>query len=66
MSFAQLSFRESLRDIEYCLSSIQSKLYRCGIKSEIARSTLADANENRDWRIYVDVAKALMKSPKSG
>jgi len=61
MSFAQLSFRESLRDIEYCLSSIQSKLYHCGIKSEIARSTLADANENRDWRIYADVAKALMK-----
>src|SRR5689334_1556677 len=61
MSFAQLSFRESLRDIEYCLSSMQSKLYHCGIKSEVARSTLADANENRDWRMYADVAKALMK-----
>jgi hypothetical protein len=61
MSFAQLSFRESLRDIEHCLSSIQTKLYHCGIKSEIARSTLADANENRSWRIYADVAKVLMK-----
>lgn len=61
MSFAQFSFRESLRDIEYCLSSMQTKLYHCGIKSGVARSTLADANENRDWRIYADVAKALMK-----
>lgn len=61
MSFAQFSFRESLRDIEYCLSSMQSKLYHCGIKSEVARSTLAEANENRDWRIYADLAKVLMK-----
>jgi len=61
MSFAQFSFRESLRDIEYCLSSMQTKLYHCGIKSQVARSTLADANENRDWRIYEGVAKVLMK-----
>lgn len=61
MSFAQLSFRESLRDIECCLSSMQTKLYHCGIKNVVARSTLADANENRSWQIYADTAKALMK-----
>lgn len=61
MSFAQLSFRESLRDIECCLSSMQAKLYHCGIKTVVARSTLADANENRNWQIYADIAKALMK-----
>lgn len=61
MSFAQLSFRESLRDIECCLSSMQAKLYHCGIKTVVARSTLADANENRSWQIYADTAKALMK-----
>jgi hypothetical protein len=60
MSFAQLSFRESLRDIECCLDSMRTKLYHCGIKSVIARSTLADANENRNWKIYSDVAKLLM------
>jgi hypothetical protein len=62
MSFAQLSFRESLRDIECCLSSMQTKLYHCGIKTVVARSTLADANENRSWEIYADTAKALMKT----
>lgn len=61
MGFAQLSFRESLRDIQCCLSSIQNKLYHCGIKSEVARSTLAKANEKRDWQIYADMAKSLMK-----
>jgi hypothetical protein len=61
MSFAQLSFRESLRDIECCLNSMQAKLYHCGIKSTVARSTLADANENRSWEIYAEVAKQLMK-----
>ena len=61
MSFAQLSFRESLRDIECCLGSMRTRLYHCGIKSEVARSTLADANENRSWKIYADVAKELMK-----
>lgn len=54
MSFAQLTFRESLRDIESCLHAISHKLYHCGVKSKIAKSTLADANESRDWRIYAD------------
>jgi transposase len=61
MGFAQLSFRESLRDIECCLDSMKTKLYHCGIKNTIARSTLADANENRNWQIYADVAKLMMK-----
>lgn len=61
MSFAQLSFRESLRDIECCLGSMRTRLYHCGIKSEVARSTLADANENRNWQIYADMANELMK-----
>ena len=61
MSFAQLSFRESLRDIECCLNSMRTRLYHCGIKSEVARSTLADANEKRSWRIYADMANELMK-----
>lgn len=61
MSFAQLSFRESLRDIECCLSSMQAKLYHCGIKTVVARSTLADANEKRSWQIYADTAKVLME-----
>lgn len=61
MSFAQLSFRESLRDIACCLGSVQRKLYHCGIRSEVARNTLAKANENRSWVIYADMAKLLMK-----
>ncbi len=61
MSFAQLSFRESLRDIECCLSSVQKKLYHCGIKSEVARSTLAKANEQRSWEIYAGMAQLLIK-----
>jgi transposase len=61
MSFAQFSFRESLRDIECCLSSVQRKLYHCGIKSEVARSTLSKANENRSWRIYADFSDGLIK-----
>jgi len=51
MAFAQLTYRESLRDIETCLPSIGSKLYHIGFRSKVARSTLADANETRDWRI---------------
>lgn len=62
MSFAQFSYRESLRDIEYCLGSIQKKLYHCGIKSEVTKSTLADANEKRNWKIYADFARGLMKN----
>jgi len=62
MSFAQFSYRESLRDIECCLVSMQKKLYHCGIKSEVTRSTLADANEKRSWNIYADFADSLMKN----
>ena len=61
MSFAQLSYRESLRDIEFCLAGMQSKLYHCGIKNKIARSTLAKANENRTWKMYADFAQVLIK-----
>lgn len=60
MAFAQLSYRESLRDIEVCLGAQQSKLYHMGIRSTVARSTLADANERRDWRIYADLAQTLI------
>ena len=60
MSFAQLTFRESLRDIEACLRSVPEKLYHLGFRGHIARSTLAEANENRDWRIYADFAQALI------
>jgi hypothetical protein len=60
MAFAQLTYRESLRDIETCLQSIGSKLYHMGFRSKVARSTLADANESRDWRIYVDFAQVLI------
>ena len=51
MAFAQLTFRESLRDIEACLSALDSHTYHMGIRSPVRRSTLADANEKRDWRI---------------
>jgi hypothetical protein len=61
MSFAQFSYRESLRDIEYCLDSISSKLYHCGIKNRVTRSTLSDANRDRDWSIYADYAQILIK-----
>ena len=58
MSFAQLTYRESLRDIVACLKAMQPKLYHIGIRGRsIARSTLADANEKRDWRIYADFAQ---------
>jgi len=60
MAFAQLSYRESLRDIEACLRAVQSKLYHMGIRARVAKSTLADANENRDWRIYADFAQILI------
>ncbi len=56
MAFAQLTYRESLRDIEACLAAQQNKLYHMGIKEAVARSTLADANERRDWRLYADFA----------
>ena len=60
MAFAQLSYRESLRDIEVCLRAVPSKLYHMGIRSPISRSTLAHANETRDWRIYADFAQVLI------
>jgi hypothetical protein len=61
MAFAQLTFRESLRDIETCLRAYASKLYHLGIRGGVARSTLADANEKRDWRIYQDFALSLIQ-----
>lgn len=60
MAFAQLTYRESLRDIEACLRAQESKLYHMGIHGKVSRSTLADANEKRDWRIYADLAQALI------
>jgi len=60
MAFAQLTYRESLRDIETCLRALQPKLYHTGLRGRIARSTLADANETRDWRIYADFAQTLI------
>src|SRR5438445_3411454 len=59
MAFAQLTYRESLRDIEACLRSMQSKLYHRGFRGNVFRSTLADANESRDWRIYADFAQSV-------
>ncbi len=60
MAFAQLTYRESLRDIEACLRSMSGKLYHMGFRSRVARSTLADANESHDWRIYADFAQVLI------
>jgi hypothetical protein len=60
MAFAQLTYRESLRDIETCLRALGSRLYHLGIRGHVARSTLADANEARDFRIYADLAQALI------
>ncbi len=60
MAFAQLTYRESLRDIEACLQAQQNKLYHMGIRSDVSRSTLAYANETRDWKIYADFAQVLI------
>lgn len=60
MAFAQLTYRESLRDIEACLRAQQSKLYHLGIRSAVARNTLANANGVRDWRIHADFAQSLI------
>lgn len=60
MAFAQLTYRESLRDIEACLRSQSGKLYHMGMRSPVSRSTLAEANEHRDWRIYADFAHYLI------
>jgi len=60
MAFAQLTYRESLRDIEVCLRSMSGKLYHVGFRGQVSRSTLADANETHDWRIYADFAQVLI------
>lgn len=60
MSFAQLTYRESLRDIEACLRAAHKKLYHMGIRSKVSRNTLANANQVRDWRIFADFAQALI------
>lgn len=60
MAFAQLTYRESLRDIECCLRAMRGKLYHMGIRGKVSRSTIAYANENRDWRIYCDFAQILI------
>jgi hypothetical protein len=65
MGFAQLTYRESLRDIETCLRALGSKLYHSGIGQPTARSTLADANEKRDWRIFSDFAHVLIKQARA-
>jgi hypothetical protein len=65
MMFAQITYRQSLRDIEICLRTIQSKLYHCGIRGRVSRNTLAKANELRDWRIYADFAKMLIAKART-
>jgi transposase len=64
MAFAQLTYRESLRDIEACLDAMQGKLYHLGCRGKVARSTLADANDAHDWRIYADFAQVLIATAR--
>jgi len=65
MAFAQLTYRESLRDIEACLGAVSDKLYRSGLRSgPVARSTLADANERRDWRIFAEFGQTLIQDAR--
>jgi hypothetical protein len=64
MAFAQVTYRESLRDIEICLRSVGGKLYHMGFRTSVARSTLADANESRDWRIFADFAQTLIATAR--
>jgi hypothetical protein len=64
MAFAQLTYRESLRDIVHCLGAQQSKMYHLGFRSPITKSTLSYANNTRDWRIYADLAAVLIKTAK--
>ena len=64
MGFAQFTYRESLRDIEACLQSVGGKLYHLGFRGKVARSTLADANESRDWRIFADFAQVLIATAR--
>jgi hypothetical protein len=63
MAFAQLTFKESLRDIQTCLRAMKSKLYHAGFRGHIAKSTLADANEKRPWQIYADFAQRILGTP---
>ena len=65
MAFGQLTQRESLRDIITCLTAQGPKLYRLGFRGRIARSTLSDANEVRDWRIYADFAQVLIREART-
>jgi len=65
MVFAQITYRQSLRDIETCLLAMKQKLYHCGIRANVCRSTLAEANENRDWRIYADFAQILIDKART-
>lgn len=64
MAFAQLTGREGLRDIEACLEAVSAKLYHSGVKSKVKKSTLSDANENRDWRIYAEFAQLLIREAR--
>ena len=65
MAFAQLTYRESLRDIETCLRALEPKLYHAGFRSRISRSTLGDANQHRDWRIWADFAQVLIRRARA-
>jgi len=65
MAFAQLTYRESLRDIEACLRAVEGKLYHLGVRGHVSRSTLADANESRDWRIFADFAQGLIRTARA-
>src|SRR5580692_9405092 len=65
MAFAQLTYRDSLRDIETCLRALQPKLYHAGLRGTVARTTLARANEVRDWRIYADLAHTLIQQART-
>jgi uncharacterized protein DUF4372 len=64
LAFAQLTYRESLRDIEACLRAQQPKLYHMGFRGQVSRNTLAHANERRDWRIYADFAQVLIAAAR--
>jgi hypothetical protein len=64
LAFAEITFRESLRDIETCLGAFQEKLYHCGLRGPVPRNTLAHANETRDWRIYADFAHVLIETAR--
>src|SRR3990170_2100311 len=65
LGFAPLTYRESLRDIEACLRAVEGKLYHLGVRGHVSRSTLADANESRDWRIFADFAQGLIRTARA-